>query len=211
MIYPFASPGIARQIAFRRLISAALIISAALLLVAGHNNSTATAIIYSHDVAAGTRLKAEDLMEKQVAIDLIPRGQSMKKQDFVGRVLISQRPKSAIALPEDTINTQFDAKNIVGLDGNALIPISLSDPTLAGFVLPGDQISIVALSAETGEPRTVASGAQVVFSSSADHQAAGLKTGSLLLSLDIADAESVAAAAAQSPISVIVTGARAQG
>lgn len=207
-------PGIHRTQFLRKIIAIALVIAAALVAVHDRLTATVPVVVFNKTVAAGSRLEAADVRLAHVAAKTLPHDAIQQLDHVVGRISLTQRPIGAMATRHDFVDLSListEVTNHTVTDINMtfnMVPITLADPTIAGLLQPGDEISIITASNTDTSAQVIAAGGKVIFAISNDSNVPGAVPGTVLVSLPDRDAHAVAAAGLHSPLAVILTGER---
>ena len=211
-----SQPGIHRSQTLRKIIALSLFIAAGLLVVYDHLNAHHPVVVFSRPVAAGTRIEPADVRLVQIAPEALPQDAVDNLDDAIGHINLVQRPSQAIATRHDFVDSSLISaevtKNIFG-DENMIfnmVPITLADPTIAGLLQPGDEISIITATNNDTAAEVIAGGGKVIFAISNETNLPGTVPGTVLVSLPDHDAHKVAAAGLHSPLAVVLTGERAK-
>lgn len=163
----------------------------------------------THDVAAGSALRAADVRVERRPADQVPRSAPRAVPAVLGRVL------SAPLGEGEVVSTS----RLVGPDllrgrpgGEVLAPVRLADAEVATLLAPGTRVDVL-VSADKGQrAQTVARAATVLAGPRPDAEGGGLLPGStdqgpgglVLLAVSSDTAARLAQAAAQGPLSVLV-------
>ncbi|AKA96266.1 hypothetical protein [Corynebacterium ulcerans] len=132
------------------------------------------------------------------------------------RIAISARPRGAIAVQTDFLPPSQDIASVINStakdQGEALnlVPVRLAQPNLSRLLHPGDRVDLITSESSPDSNSVVAAGGLVIFvpGSGADKQT-NLEH-SALIAFPKPEAQLVAAATLLKPMSVIITGTRAQ-
>lgn len=185
----------------RRVIAAALILTALLLTLAGTNEPMVRVVRYREAVTPGTAVPATALEEISLPKRHAPPGLATDPSELTGLIAIVERTPGMLASPLDVVDPSETAQNV----GNAIagaqmhiVPLKLADPQVALLLHHGDEVSVI-----TPESEVIAAGGRVLFSSAE-------QPGLVLIALPADDAHVVASAALNTPLAVVLTGARAQ-
>lgn len=144
--------------------------------------------------------------------DIFPLGPEKSTR----RIAISARPRGAIAVQTDFLPPSQDIASVINStakdQGEALnlVPVRLAQPNLSRLLHPGDRVDLITSESSPDSNSVVAAGGLVIFipGSGADKQT-NLEH-SALIAFPKPEAQLVAAATLLKPMSVIITGTRAQ-
>ena len=197
MFASLSHPGFHRSALLRKVVAATLMVTAVGITVTDRLHQHISVVVYSRDVAAGSRITAADVTVVHVSESASrSRGAMVSAADFVDSALVSQTM---------TNTTSNDA----GVKTH-MVPITLADPTLASLLRPGDTITIITAADDNSAPRVIAAGGKVIFATTKATDFPGATPGTVLVSLVADSAAAVAAASLSQPLAVVVTGDRAE-
>jgi Flp pilus assembly protein CpaB len=171
-------------------------------------------LLASHDLAAGATLAAGDVDLVSRPAGDVPAGVLTAPSDAVGRVLASAARQGEVLTDVRLVGPALvDAL----APGEVAVGVRVADAAAAALVGPGDQVDVLVAVEGAGTARTVATGAVVLARPAAGGAggAGGLLGGSTddggggLVVLGVAreDANALAGAAAQGPLSLTLEGA----
>lgn len=209
-------PGIVRTYALRRLIAISFILLALALLLHDVHHPVNQVYVYRNSLEAGARITPADVELKTVPTDMVPDNSIRNSQEITGRIVAVTRHPGVVATESDFINIRLDGHSVAQTIKNSsgeqlnMIPITLADPAVASFIAPGDEVNVVSHDRNSLAPITIATGGKVVFAANSTQDIPDLQPGSVLISLPESAAHAVAAAALHQPLTLVVTGSRAQ-
>ena len=213
------TPGYARSQFIRRVIGVILVLAAVVVALSGLRESPEV-LVFAHDVDAGQELTAEDTHLVRVPHDVIPdEGALHDADEAVGRVItapaVAGEFVTELRLLGDELTSQL-------VPGGHMVPLKLAETDIVSLLHHGDTVNVVSsqedeLSPGLFSPLTVAEGARVI-ATSADisagaHSSTNASAGSpatILLALPADQAQLVASASLSQPLTVVITGERAE-
>ena len=212
------TPGHARSQLLRRLVGVGLLL-AALFVAASGLRDNPEILVFARDVGAGQELRAEDVHTTRVPQDAIPtNGALMTAEDVVGRVVTSPAVAGEFVTELRLLGDELTS-NLVP-DGH-MVPLKLAEPDLVSLLHHGDTVNVVTsredeYSAGLFAPVVVAEQARVI-ATSADITSGGVNSGragtgasaTILIALPAEQAQVVASASLSQPLTVVITGERA--
>lgn len=213
------TPGYARSQFIRRVIGVILVLAAAVVALSGMRENPEV-LVFARDVDAGQELTAEDTHLVRVPHDVIPdEGAVHDPDEVVGRIItapaVAGEFVTELRLLGDELTSQL-------VPGGHMVPLKLAEPDLISLLHHGDTVNVVSsqedeLSPGLFSPLTIAEGARVI-AASADisagaHASSNASVGSpatILLALPADQAQLVASASLSQPLTVVITGERAE-
>lgn len=179
----------------------ALILAAALFTVVGNNEPTIRVLRYKEAISPGAPVPHDALEEVLLPNHLSTEDLATDPLQIAGSIAVVSRTPGMFASPLDVVDPSETTVNV----GNAIsgqqlhiVPLKLADPQVAVMLHHGDEVSVISPDSEV-----IAAGGSVLFSSAE-------QPGLVLIALPAEDAHIVASAALNSPLAVVLTGARAQ-
>jgi pilus assembly protein CpaB len=115
---------------------------------------TQPVVVAAADLALGTELKKEDLTVVNFPVGAAPDGSFSKPSDIIGRGLIVPLVKNELVLPAKLASKEAGA----GLppiipEGMRALSVRVNEVVgVAGYVLPGTRVDIVATASPSGQP-----------------------------------------------------------
>jgi Flp pilus assembly protein CpaB len=98
-------------------------------------------VVLTHSVQAGTELTASDVSLARVAEGLVPDGALTAAESAIGQRVTTRLPAGMTLVPE----VLTDGGTLFGApDGSVVVPVRLSDASVASLVHPGDRIDVLA-------------------------------------------------------------------
>jgi Flp pilus assembly protein CpaB len=186
-------------------------VATGLFALSGKPPAGTPVLLASHDLAAGATLAAGDVDLVSRPAGDVPAGVLTAPTDAVGRVLASAARQGEVLTDVRLVGPALvDAL----APGEVAVGVRVADAAAAALVGPGDQVDVLVAVEGAGTARTVATGA-VVLARPAAGGGGGLLGGSTddgaggLVVLGVAreDANALAGAAAQGPLSLTLEGA----
>ncbi|WKD59623.1 SAF domain-containing protein [Corynebacterium caspium] len=193
-------PGWHRTQFLRRIAAAALVLLALLLFLSP--KSTISVATTSRAIPAGQHLSAADISWRNFPAELIPaeaiqkdkHAESLSAPDIIGATILSATTAGEIITSARLLN-ESTAAELLGSPDATLVPVTLLNKQIANTLRHGDTVSVVT-SATDGSALIIAAGARVV---------AVQEGATLLLALAATEANQVAAAALNSPLTITIT------
>ncbi|MBD1321264.1 SAF domain-containing protein [Gordonia hankookensis] len=201
-------PGWARSVMIRRGASVLLVVAAVTLTLFGHRGAEMRSVVVAaRDLIPGESIVATDLTVREVPGGLIPAGTLRLTADGVGRTAVGPIGAGEMVTDSRLLSPRLPSR-LTGDDDARLVPVRLSDESVATLLRTGDVVDVLTASAEKPEAAVLARAAVVALTS--DKSAAGVLSGGatagrpVLLAMDERAAHRVAAAALDAPITVVV-------
>jgi Flp pilus assembly protein CpaB len=194
----------------RRLLAAVLAALAVTLTISAARpepGPTVTVLVAARDIAAGALLGPDDVRPAEWAADAIPDGALSDAATVVDRTVAGP-----VRRGEVLTDVRLAGSNLLaGFDSDLVAaPVRVLDPGAVSFLRPGDRIDVlatIAVNGVAGSARVVAS-AVPVLAIPGDATADPYSQGGLILVATTPDqARALAAAAADSQLSIVVRGA----
>ncbi|MBP3088856.1 hypothetical protein EML15_06825 [Corynebacterium sp. sy017] len=228
------NPGYRRSLALRRLLACSLVVLALCFAIQENRDDKATVIITTREIEAGHSLSARDITQIHIPHEFLPDNALSLPTEALGRISAHALPKGSMISQFNFISSDLTAhinkKHTVDADTESaegaesaeeieqfderynMVPINLADPTVAGLLVHGDTVSVISVNTDNGahEEKVIATGAKVIFSANAQSDKKFAQPGTVLIALPEQEAQTVAAASLASPLTLIVTGERAQ-
>ena len=213
MFASLSHPGFHRSALLRKLVAVTLMVTAVGITVTDRLHQHISVVVYSRDVAAGSRITAADVTVVQVSESVLPQDRLTTTDAAVGNIVVASRSRGAMVSAADFVDSALVSQTMTNTTSsdvgaqNHMVPITLADPTLASLLRPGDMITIVTATDDSSAPRVIAAGGKVIFATTKATDFPGATPGTVL----VADsAAAVAAASLSQPLAVVVTGDRAE-
>ncbi|MYR06464.1 flagellar biosynthesis protein FlgA [Gordonia sp. SID5947] len=201
-------PGWARSVMIRRSAAVLLVLAAVVLTLFGHRGAEMRAVVVAaRDLAPGQTIMATDLTVREVPGGLIPKGTLRLSADGVGRTAVGPIGEGEIITDSRLLSPRLPTQ-LVGDKDARLVPVRLSDESVATLLRTGDVVDVLRASADDADAAVLARAAVVALTS--DEQVGGVLSGGpragrpVLLAMDERAAHRVAAAALDAPITVVV-------
>ncbi len=198
-----------RRWALRRVVAAVLVAGAAtvaLLVLTSPTPAGVPALVAARDLAPGSALGPDDVRLASRALGQLPQGYLRAPDEAVGRVLAS-----GARAGEVLTDVRLVGPHLVDslAPGQVAAPVRVADASAVALVGPGDRVDVLVGVDGTGSARTVVRSATVlvrpqpeagggVLSTPTDDSRGGL----LVLGVESQQAEALAGAAAQGPLSL---------
>ena len=207
------TPGRARSVVVRR--GAALVLlSLAAANAAGSVRAHPEVLVVTADLPAGHVLTPADVELRRVPASLIPAAALDSVADADGDVLVAAAAAGEILTSARLLDATLAAGSLSDSVGDAatnLVPLTLAEPDVATLLHHGDTVSVIAGSTahsdvdHSGGHAVIAEGARVLSA-----QPESARPGTIVVVLPADAAARVAAESLARPLTVVVTGPRAQ-
>lgn len=168
--------------------------------------------MFTADVSPGTTISNEVVEEKELPLEAIPQGAIREADAVVGSTTASAHTKGSVVTTMSTASTDLLQKAVTNFtdesrgDQMNLVPIKLSDPTIANLLHQGDVVTVISTRHDSTEKEIIAAGGTVIYSTKTTTEGSDTSPGTVMLALPTADAEAVAARSLTAPLTVVVTG-----
>ena len=213
MFASLSHPGFHRSALLRKVVAATLMVTAVGITVTARLHQHISVVVYSRNVAAGSRITATDVTVVHVSESVLPQDRLATTDAAVGNIVVASRSRGAMVSAADFVDSALVMTNTTSNDAGVkthMVPITLADPTLASLLRPGDTITIITAADDNSAPRVIAAGGKVIFATTKATDFPGATPGTVLVSLVADSAAAVAAASLSQPLAVVVTGDRAE-
>jgi pilus assembly protein CpaB len=159
-------------------------------------------VVAVHDLAAGTVLTATELRTTRLPPAYVPAGVVPDAASLVGRVVAG-----AVRAGEPLTDVRLVGQGLTRLlqDHEVAAPVRLADLAVAALVRTGDRVDVLATPADAGRADVIATDALVLAAPAPPREEQGPadpSAGLLVLAVDAATAERLAAAATTSSLTV---------
>jgi Flp pilus assembly protein CpaB len=177
---------------------------------AGTEPMTVPVVVAGRDLAPGTVLTAGALRTARFPAALAPRGRAAAPQGLVGRALAAGMRAGEAVTDVRLVGTGLTAQLS---PGQVAAPVRLADLAVAALLRPGDRVDVLASVSDAARAEVVAASALVLAATgSADSSTGSAATGAdgttgglVLLAVDAATAERLAAASASATLTVTLS------
>lgn len=115
-------------------------------------------VVAAHDLDGGRALAADDLRVAHYPVDLAPQDAVADPSALTGRHLIT----AAGASTPLTERSVVAPRGVQAGVGDALVPVRLDDPAVAGLLRVGDRVDVLASPADGSPAGVIAAGARVL-------------------------------------------------
>lgn len=162
---------------------------------------SASMLVTTRDIAAGSRLHSGDLRVVQVPRSVLPAGVLNHRGAAAGRVLAGAARRGEPMTDARLVGPA--GGRATGGPGTAAVPVRLADAAVAGLLRPGDRVDVVTVDDSDGG-EVLASNATVVTVTAAGGSRLGDRGGGrvVLLGLPVGAATRVAAVSLNQPVAV---------
>lgn len=188
-------PGWRRTVYARRALAVALAMAALVVAVAPPAAAARSPVLVAgRDLAAGVTVRAADVAVRRWPSEIVPAGVLSDPAAATGRVLVGAA-RSGEALTDRRLTG-------IGPDagpGTSTVAIRLADAAVAGLLLPGRHVDVVAAGERADEPAVLAEDATVVAVLAEEDRAKGRL---VLVALPREIATRVAGSALAQPVAV---------
>ncbi|WIM68422.1 SAF domain-containing protein [Corynebacterium breve] len=208
----FSAPGYRRMVAYRRLTATILFMVAGGSALLSFHSNDAQIVVYASRVEAGAVISKEQLELRTIPRDLVPDDAVLLIDDAADRITTAHgspgQPVSSLQLLgtemvaafENSPDPQSELKH-------TMVPVKLAEPDIIPLLFHGDTVNIVSTHDADSDPLVIATGGRIVGVGSESMQ----NSETVLILLSERDAHSVASASLSLPLTVVLTGARADG
>lgn len=207
-----AHPGIKRSNFFRRCLAISLVVLGLAFQMTQHASTTEKVIVFSADVSPGTTISAELIEEKELPPSAIPHGAIHQADEILGSTTAAAHTRGSVITTFSTASEELLEKAVTNITGSGggeeinLVPIKLSDPTIANLLRQGNVVTVVSTRHDNNEKEIIAAGGIVIYSTKTGAENFDASPGTVMLALPTAAAEAVAARSLTAPLTVVVTG-----
>lgn len=218
LVKTLQTPGHARSQLLRRLVGMGLLL-AALFVAASGLRDNPEVLVFARDVGAGQELEAEDVHTIRVAQDAIPtNGTLMTADEVVGRVVTAPAVAGEFVTELRLLGDELTS-NLVP-DGH-MVPLKLAEPDLVSLLHHGDTVNVVTSREDEYSPglfapvivaeqaRVIATSADITSGAGTSGRAGAGASATILIALPAEQAQVVASASLSQPLTVVITGERA--
>ncbi|MCQ9352583.1 hypothetical protein NQ015_06515 [Corynebacterium sp. 153RC1] len=194
-------PGYRRSLYLRRGLAAILVIAALLSALLGSHEPRSPVVQYTQEISPGQVIPEEAVAVISVPSAWAPESAATSTEQVAGLISVTHRQSGMFAAPQDVMDPSLTTRNV----GNTtfapetnIVPLKLADPQLASMLQHGDTVDVISHNSEV-----IAAGGVVLYASSEQQ-------GLALIALETHAAHTVASAALERPLAVVISGARAQ-
>ena len=206
------TPGVARRRRIRQVLAVLLLIGAVVTGAAGFVSRDPVVVTVTRPVDAGDALEMPSLAVTAVPARLVPDGAVTDTGLVAGR--IAATPFS----PHEVVTTgRLVGEEAVGGLGDprwvdpSLVPVSVADQKFAALIHHGDTVTVITGPGAAHPGAVIAQNVRVVMVVAGGDDMSARGGASMLLACDGDTARVIAAAAADEPVGVVITGTRARG
>ncbi|EEI17547.1 SAF domain-containing protein [Corynebacterium lipophiloflavum] len=192
-------PGYRRSVALRRALAAALLV-AALMSAAVSRGADPMVLAFAQPASAGDVLEPSHLQLRRFPADAVPDNALTDIDAATGQILAAAASRGEVVTSTRLVGPDL-ASELVGEqapEAFSLVPVALAEPDIIPMLHHGATVSVVTMSPDGAQPRTIATGAKVVV--------AGAEEGTVMLLLPNTQAAAVAAASLATPLTVVLGG-----
>ena len=164
MFASLSHPGFHRSALLRKVVAATLMVTAVGITVTDRLHQHISVVVYSRDVAAGSRITAADVTVVHVSESVLPQDRLATTDAAVGNIVVASRSRGAMVSAADFVDSALVSQTMTNTTSNDagvkthMVPITLADPTLASLLRPGDTITIITAADDNSAPRVIAAG-----------------------------------------------------
>ncbi|APU12734.1 MULTISPECIES: SAF domain-containing protein [Actinoalloteichus] len=154
----------ARMMLLRRVLAAALVLLAAALTIRSADSAdehTVPALFAVRDLAPGTALRGEDVVEGRIPDDQAPDGLLTGSDDIVGRVLAGGARRGEAITDVRLVGRQVTTL-AAGDHTASAVGVRLADGGLADLLHPGRRVDVVGVDPDLGAGTVLAENAVVI-------------------------------------------------
>ncbi|WJZ02090.1 SAF domain-containing protein [Corynebacterium freiburgense] len=209
------TPGWRRARDIRRILAFVLLIAAFALTIHSVTDSNSKVLIATQDIPAGTEITAENLSIESVPEILKPEGAFQSSDEIVGRIVVTTIRKKEVITPSRILGSELTSELVSSNtmtsenDPPTMVPVVVADSTIIPLLHHGDTVNIVSQGQGDTEPKVIAAGGRVVSPGISSKGETQKNNTTILIALPQSAAHSVAGASLNSPLTVVITGPRA--
>lgn len=193
------TPGHRRALLLRRALAAVLVLAAVFSAAAGHRADPLVAV-FARDVEAGTVLREGDVELRRLPAQAIPHNAVTSPDTAVDVLVAAGASAGEVVTPARLVGPEL-ASSLSHDGSGTMVPVALAEPDIIPMLHHGARVGVITV-ADTGAPQRVAAGGRVVLARPAEQG----KDATVLLLLREAEAEAVAAASLNSPLTLVLEG-----
>lgn len=187
-------------------LAAAVCLMSVLMALSPAAPKSATLLVATTTLPAGTALGPEQLKAVDVPLSLVPEGALTDSQAALGRILAVPRTRGAILTTSDFVGRDL----LTGGDGLDLVSFRVADSGVVALLSVGDVISVIGSTSE-GVTKPIASRVRIAalheqVSSGALGGSATSQGALVVVAAPPSTAQELAAASAQYALSVVLDG-----
>ncbi|MGD9529185.1 SAF domain-containing protein [Pseudonocardia sp.] len=149
-----------RRMALARRAAAGLLAALALVLAVAPGEVGVPVLVAARDLVPGSRLAAADVVVRRWPAEQVPAGVVADPQLVDGRVLAGAARAGEVLTDVRLVGPEL-AASLHSAPDSAAVPVRLADAQVAGLLVPGSRVDVVAPSAR-GEPVVLAEAAAVL-------------------------------------------------
>lgn len=185
----WSTPGWRRQQAARRIFALLVLSFAGYSALASAQEDTLSVPVFTQQLPAGSVIKEAHVEQRNFPKGILPPQVLVDPAQVVGHTLVSGVYPGQYATDIMVVSPR--------LSEGVLVPLRLADPDIAQLLRHGDVVTVVAADQQAdATPLIIARGGKVIVSNA--------EPGTILLALDEASAQAVAAASLRGPLSVVL-------
>lgn len=211
----FATPGWRRTRDLRRILAIALLIVAFALTIHSMTDTNSQVLIATQDIPAGTQISAEMVAKESVPEILKPEGSYHSDEEITGSITATTIRKKEVITPSRILGSELTTELVTSNttvsenDPPTMVPVVIADSTIIPLLHHGDTVNIVSQGQQEHEPRVIAAGGKVVSTGISTKDDTQKNNSTILIALPQSAAHSVAGASLNTPLTVVITGPRA--
>ena len=215
-------PGHRRATFFRYALAFSLVLCAVASALSSMHEHPRVAV-FASDVPAGTRLTASEVEYKRLPKDAVPKNAHISLDQAINSYTIAAASAGEVVTP----NRLLDPSNAHPLVSNAtgknfgdplhLVPVKIAEPDIIPLLHHGDTVSVVSHFKDANgrvnidrSAHVISRGGTVISTHSPEAISGKGASSTILIALPQHDALRVASASLSLPLTVVVTGERAQ-
>lgn len=211
-----STPGWRRARDLRRVAAFTLFIIAIALTFHSVADTNSHTFVAARDISAGSEITPDDISVVPVPEIVRPEGTFQSEDQIVGSIAVTTiRKKEVITASRvlgNELTSELVSSNTIGREDDppTMVPVVVADSTIIPLLHHGDTVNIVSQTQNEDSPRVIAAGGRVVSAGNTNENETTKNNSTILVALPQSAAHSVAGASLNSPLTVVITGPRAQ-
>ena len=218
------TPGHARQVLLRRFLAVLLLVAAAASALLGIRERPEV-FVFAREVKAGQSLALDDIALRRQTADALPNSAlqppETTAEELAGSVVVAGADSGEIITSARLLSEALTATLVQDVFPDTpttqahLVPVKLAEPDIIPLLSHGDTVSIITTQDPDGEQENrrdsfvVATGARIVSTAGSPATTGASPPATILVALPSQQAQAVASASLNQPLTVTITGERA--
>ena len=210
-----STPGWRRSRDLRRIAAFILLTMASALTFHSLADPNSRVLIAAQDISAGSEITADAISLESVPDILRPEGTFQSAEEIGGSIAVTTIRKKEVITPSrilgNALTTELVSSNTIVREDDppTMVPVVVADPTIIPLLHHGDTVNIVSQGQDEHSPRVIAAGGKVVSDGISMESETQRNNSTILVALPQSAAHSVAGASLNTPLTVVITGPRA--